>query len=156
MWSESVKPTFSRGRQLWDSIYTPHHNKLVAKLGSYHPDLPVHILESHYSLLLSDPTDESNPHPGPLGRVLTSVLAVACLQGQQGVGSQVTSHIFGLMKAGQENVQAAALKAEGLDQADKDWLCSHEGAQWVLEAIESLRAVVVSGGEAKTRRESKL
>lgn len=28
------------GRQLWDSVYEPHHDKLLAKLGSFHPDFP--------------------------------------------------------------------------------------------------------------------
>lgn len=138
MWSESANPTFARGRQLWDAIYQPHHDKLLQKLSSYHPDLPIHILESHYSLLLSDPSPT-----GPLGRTLTSVLAAACLQAYTGVGSQVTSHVFGLKKAGKEVESSEELESQGLSQVEKDWLCGDEGAEWVLRAVEQLREVAV-------------
>jgi hypothetical protein len=36
--SENIESTLVRGRALWDSIYTPHADKLHDKLGSYHPD----------------------------------------------------------------------------------------------------------------------
>lgn len=139
-----MNPTFHRGRNLWNSIYTPHSVKLLDKLASYHPDLPVHILESHYSLLLSDP--ESNT-PGPLGRTLTSVLAIACLQAQTGVGGQATSHTFGLKKALTESDGTD----EGLDKQEKEWLCGDAGTEWVLQSIEALRDTVTGGGRLKAK-----
>lgn len=138
MWSESKNDTFSRGKELWNSIYQPHSDKLIKKLAEYHPDLPVHILDSHYSLLLSDPSPV-----GPLGRTLTSVLAVACLQSYTGVGSQVTSHVFGLKKAGEEQEDTDALQAQGISGEEKRWLCGDEGSEWVLKAVEELRQVVM-------------
>lgn len=142
--SEDVDSTFSRGRELWNSIYDPHSTKLVAKLATYHPDLPVHILDSHYSLLLSDPSPA-----GPLGRTLTSVLAIACLQAQSGVGSQTTSHVFGLKKA--------LLEADGgeadyaLQEKDRQWLCGDEGNKWILESVETLRKAVNSSGPPRAK-----
>lgn len=100
----------------------------------------MHILESHYSLLLSDPTPS-----GPLGRTLTSVLAVACLQGQTGVGSQVTSHVFGLKKALEESKEASP--AEGLTAEERAWLCGDEGNEWLLKAIEALRNEVQTAAQ---------
>ena len=141
-WSESINPTFSRGRQLWNSIYTPHSDKLLAKLASYHPDLPIHILESHYSLLLSDPSPI-----GPLGRTLTSVLAIACLQAQTGVGSQATSHVFGLKKAIEEQDDGVE---EMMDKEERQWLCGDQGAEWVLQSIEALRDLVTTPSSLNT------
>lgn len=143
MWSEAARPTFSRGRQLWDSIYEPHAEKLVKKLSSYHPDLPVHILESHYSLLLSDP-DPS----GPLGRTLTSVLAIACLQSQTGVGSQTTSHVFGLRKALAEPFTGDDLY---LKEEDRAWLAGDTGNEWILTSIETLRKLIEAQGSGVIR-----
>ena len=142
MWAESMEPTFHRGRALWNSIYTPHSDKLVAKLATYHPDLPVHILESHYSLLLSDPASGA---PGPLGRTLTSVLAIACLQAQTGVGGQATSHVFGLKKALAEKDSID----ECLSPQEQEWLCGDAGTEWVLESIEALREAI--SGHARPR-----
>lgn len=45
--------------------------------------VPVHIMESHYGPLLSNP---SNSEVHPADRVLTSVLAVASLRAQRGGG----------------------------------------------------------------------
>ena len=36
--SENIESTVKRGKALWNSIYTPHADKLHDKLGSYHPD----------------------------------------------------------------------------------------------------------------------
>lgn len=146
MWAESANPTFHRGSELWNSIYTPHSDKLIDKLAAYHPDLPVHILESHYSLLLSDPSPI-----GPLGRTLTSVLAIACLQAQTGVGGQTTSHVFGLKKAlsaEPSQLDKNGRDEEGLTREDKEWLCYDAGNEWALESIEALRTFVNSEGGA--------
>ncbi|KAK0625401.1 hypothetical protein B0T17DRAFT_463694, partial [Bombardia bombarda] len=85
-----------RGRALWKSVYTPLHDKLEARLAESHPDLPVYILGSHYGPLLSDP--QTRGGLGVVGRNLTSVVAIASLRAQTGVGPQVLSHVFGLRK----------------------------------------------------------
>lgn len=139
-----MKSVFARGRELWNSIYDPHSKKLIEKLAVYHPDLPVHILESHYSLLLSDPSPA-----GPLGRTLTSVLAIACLQSQVGVGSQTTSHVFGLKKALLEADGGAADHA--LQEKDRQWLCGDAGNEWILESIETLRKVINECGPVRAK-----
>jgi hypothetical protein len=141
---DDTSDTFSRGLSLWNSIYDPHSKKLIEKLAAYHPDLPVHIMESHYSLLLSDPEPA-----GPLGRTLTSVLAIACLQAQDGVGSQTTSHVFGLQKAATEPHDSEA--DSGMAEKDKLWLCGDAGNQWILESVETLRRAVEESGPVKAK-----
>ncbi|GAA6000540.1 uncharacterized protein JCM10292_000474 [Rhodotorula paludigena] len=141
--------------QLWESIYAPHSSKLLSKLGRSHPDLPVHILSSHYGPLLSDlPTSASPASPdavhAKVGRVLTSVVAIACLRAQGGVGPQVTSHVFGLRKAGEERLEGD----EALEGAE--WLTSEEGAQWVLEQVDRFVEVVGRGQGATFATRAKL
>lgn len=129
----------ARGDALWNGIYDPHAKKLLAKLAQSHPDLPVHILSSHYSHLLSDPPTAERPAGvAKVGRVLTSVVAIACLRAQGGVGPQVTSHVFGLRKAAEENLQG--------DEAIEGsaFLTSEEGATWVIEQVD--RFVQAVGG----------
>ena len=81
-----------------------------------------------------------------LGRVLTSVVAVACLRAQSGVGPQVTSHIFGLRKALDDT--------EGTPDKADEFLSSEEGCQWVLEQVD--RTVQAFGGSNFGRGASKL
>jgi len=125
----------SRGKSLWDSIYRPFEGKLVEKLAQSHPNLPVHILESHYGGLLSDP--HSNM-PVRVGRVLTSVVAVACLRAQTGVGPQVVSHIFGLRKAFEDG--SAEQDVEG-----GRWLASDEGSTWILKCVDDIVDAIGQG-----------
>ncbi len=135
-----------RGRYLWDAIYEPHSAKLISKLSDSHPDLPIHILNSHYGALLSDPkaldqaTDGSNGH-FKIGRVLTSVVAIACLRAQRGVGPQVTSHVFGLKKA---LLEGGGADGE-MDLQGQDWLTSDEGVTWLLESVDEISEVVAKG-----------
>jgi hypothetical protein len=102
---DNVNATLSRGRSLWKSIYFPFDEKLTDKLAQSHPDLPVHIIESEYGCLFSDPP--SPPKPAKVGRVLTSIIAVACLRAQSGAGPQVVSHVFGLRKAFEDGTYQA-------------------------------------------------
>lgn len=135
----NLEPISELGRRLWDGIYSPHHDKLLGKLGDAHPDLPVHILHSHYSHLLADPSsssasssDASTSGPIlPIGRVLTSVVAMTCLRAQQGAAPQLTSHIFGLKKA----PHSREVPGEG-------WLTSDQGVEWVLDSTDKLSEVV--------------
>ncbi|KAI1637861.1 hypothetical protein F4809DRAFT_602907 [Biscogniauxia mediterranea] len=132
------------GLALWDSVYLGFERKLLAKLAQSHPDLPVHILDGHYSNLLSNP--RGAPRDERVGRVLTSLVAVACLRAQTGVGPQVTSHIFGLRKA-YENGDA---RAEGEDHVEGgEWLAGEEGNLWMLRSVDAL-VDVIGGGEGTT------
>ena len=146
--SLSTKPTrqlsnsnanemLKRGRGLWDSIYRPFEDKLVDKLAQSHPNLPVHILSAHYGTLLSDPPSNM---PVDVGRILSSLIAIACLRAQTGVGPQVLSHVFGLRKAFEDG------SAEGEDEVQGGkWLASEEGNKWVLESIDEIVAAIGEG-----------
>ncbi|KAM0751483.1 hypothetical protein T439DRAFT_324665 [Meredithblackwellia eburnea MCA 4105] len=147
--------TGPRAHGLWNSIYAPHHEKLLQKLALSHPDLPVHILASHYGALLSDP-----PLPSPfpsghykIGRVLTSVVAISCLRAQQGVTPQVTSHVYGLKKALEEGSEGKGVQGE-------KWLTTDEGCEWVLNSVDEIVAEVTGGkgsfAAGSQVRESKL
>ncbi|GAA5823210.1 hypothetical protein JCM11251_007525 [Rhodosporidiobolus azoricus] len=144
----SLSTISTSAHSLWTSIYAPHDEKLLSKLALSHPDLPVHILNSHYGPLLADPP-ASTPFPpeggAKVGRVLTSVVAVACLRAQGGVGPQVTSHIFGLRKAGEEKVEAGSEE----DLEGREWLTSEEGATWVVEQVDRI-VEAVTGGKGPT------
>lgn len=121
------------GRQLWDSIYAPFQDRLITKLALSHPDLPVHILNSHYGPLLADPLAPG--HPAKVGRVLTSVVAVSCLRAQSGVGPQVVSHIFGLRKAYEDG----SFAAEGEEEVTGGrWLATDDGSLWILEVVDRI------------------
>ncbi|KAK4503212.1 hypothetical protein PRZ48_006640 [Zasmidium cellare] len=134
----NIEATLARGNGLWDSIYHPFSAKLSAKLAQSHPDLPVHIIESEYGCLFSDP-------PGPtsypnVGRVLTSIIAVACLRAQSGVGPQVVSHVFGLRKAFEDGT------AEGEDEVPGGkWLAGNEGSLWLLEQVDRVVEAIGEG-----------
>ncbi|KAJ5152798.1 Dol-P-Man:Man(5)GlcNAc(2)-PP-Dol alpha-1-3-mannosyltransferase [Penicillium canariense] len=128
----------ARGRALWDSIYRPFENKLYAKLGASHPDLPVHILHANYGALLSDPVRETG---ASVGRVVTSIVAVACLRAQTGVGPQVLSHVFGLRKALEDGSWATDVESE----EGARWLASDEGNVWILTSVDQI-VEAISGG----------
>ncbi|OJK02178.1 hypothetical protein ASPACDRAFT_40997 [Aspergillus aculeatus ATCC 16872] len=127
----------ARGRALWDSIYRPFEQKLYDKLARAHPDLPVHILNMNYGALLADP-----PGKGRVGRVLTSLVAVACLRAQTGVGPQVTSHVFGLRKAVEDGSWADDVETK----AGAEWLASEAGNVWILESVDAIVGAI-GGGE---------
>ncbi|KIX93028.1 uncharacterized protein Z520_11301 [Fonsecaea multimorphosa CBS 102226] len=126
--AQNIDESLARGRRLWDSVYRPFEEKLLDKLAQSHPNLPVHILNGHYSNLLADPPSDA---PLQVGRVLTSLAAIACLRAQTGVGPQVVSHVFGLRKAYQDG--SAEKDIEG-----GEWLASDEGNQWILNCIDEI------------------
>lgn len=146
----SLPSVLSSASSLWTSIYAPHSDKLLKKLAQSHPDLPVHILSSHYGPLLADPFGAAPPGHAKVGRVLTSVVAIACLRAQGGVGPQVTSHVFGLRKAGEEP------PAEGEEVQGREWLTSEEGATWVIEQVDALVELVSSGRGSSFATRAKL
>ncbi|GAA97871.1 uncharacterized protein L969DRAFT_96252 [Mixia osmundae IAM 14324] len=143
---QNIDAITARSKEIWRKVYRPYDAKLIEKLGQYHPDLPVHILNSHYGALLSDPVDQ----PSPIGRVLVSLVAIGCLRGTGGVGPQLTSHVFGLKKAGEEG-DIDPVTSEGLGTNWKA-LTEDEGAEWAIRVVDALADVVAQPGG----RESKL
>jgi len=124
---DTVVDISARGLRLWKSIYEPHAQKLMDKLGRYHPDFPLFILGAYGSVLSPQNSDDA----GDLTRTETSLVGVGTLRALGGVGPQLESHVFGLMKAGDHH------------QSDADrWLSSQEGMKWVLETIDELCDVV--------------
>lgn len=124
------------GLKLFKSVYDPHTEKLLAKLQSYHPDFAGWIVEHEYGALLSNV-----PGHNHLSRTLTSAVAVASLRASGGVGPQLVSHVYGL------------LKARGFDPEseteDDRWLASEEGAQWVITVADAISDVVAGTPMAK-------
>jgi hypothetical protein len=138
--SGNIASRLEGGRKLWNSVYNGFEDSLVEKLAASHPDLPVHILNGHYSNLLSDPPAKSGP--AKVGRVLTSLVGISCLRAQTGVGPQVTSHVFGLRKA----FELGHAFAEGEPQLKGGaWLASDEGNLWILRSIDSLVEAISAG-----------
>jgi hypothetical protein len=140
----NIESISSRALSLWNAIYDPHSAKLLTKLSASHPDLPVHILNSHYGALLSDPpTSDLPPFPShaKIGRILTSVVAMSCLRAQGGVGPQVTSHVFGLKKS---LMEGGGADGDPVLQG-QEWLTSDEGAQWVLQSVDDIVGTVAGG-----------
>lgn len=136
---ENLPVIQKKGRELWDSIYSTFSTKLLAKLATSHPDLPVIILNSHYGPLLADPL---GGQPQKVGRVLTSLAAIGCLRAQGGVGPQVISHIFGLRKAFEDGT----FEAEGEKEVEGGkWLASDEGNLWILEVVDRIVEAISQG-----------
>ncbi|CAG8141468.1 unnamed protein product [Penicillium salamii] len=135
---ENISGIRERGHALWDSIYRPFEKKLFNKLAESHPDLPVHILHANYGALLSDPERSTG---ASAGRILTSIVAVACLRSQSGVGPQVTSHLFGLRKALEDGSWAGDVEGE----QGARWLASDEGNTWILESVDSIVEAIGQG-----------
>lgn len=103
----------------------------------------MHILSSHYAPLLSNPEGEGVDRRGlaDVGRILTSLVAIAALRAQTGVGPQVLSHVFGLRKAVEQGF--AAREAEGGDEArGMEWLAGDEGCEWVLNSVDDIAEAV--------------
>ncbi|KAH8902836.1 hypothetical protein BR93DRAFT_931701 [Coniochaeta sp. PMI_546] len=147
--SSNIDATNARGRQLWESIYVPFDGKLIDKLAESHPDLPVYILGSHYGPLLSDPPERNGL--ASVGRGLTSIVAVACLRAQTGVGPQVLSHVFGLRKA----IEQGAHQTEAAEDVDGiERLATDEGCEWILKSVDSISEAI--GGSFAQARQSKL
>lgn len=133
-----------RGRALWDSVYAPFETKLIDKLATSHPDLPVHILNSHYAPILSDPLERGGL--AKTGRILTSLIAISCLRSQTGVGPQVLSHVFGLRKG----IDDGSYKAEGEEVVESaEWLATDEGSEWILKSVDSISEALGGGNFAR-------
>lgn len=106
--------------------------------------MPVFIIEGEYGALFSDPVSPGGREPKipNVGRVLMSILAVAVLRSQTGVGPQVVSHIFGLRKAYEDGTAEAAGEEEVVGGK---WLASNEGSLWLLEQVDGIVAAIGPG-----------
>ncbi|KAJ5184539.1 hypothetical protein N7491_007594 [Penicillium cf. griseofulvum] len=135
---ENIAAISERGHALWNSIYHPFEKKLYNKLADSHPDLPVHILNSNYGALLSDPERDTG---ASAGRILTSIVAIACLRAQSGVGPQVISHVFGLRKALEDGSWVNDVEGEEAAR----WLASDEGNTWILNSVDAIVEAISQG-----------
>ncbi|KAI7939500.1 hypothetical protein MJO29_014236 [Puccinia striiformis f. sp. tritici] len=144
----SIERVAQRALNTWESIYRPLDQKLISKLSMAHPDLPIHILHSHYGPLLSDPADNA----GPIGRIGTSLIAVGTLRAAGHLGPQLLSHVYGLKKAGEE------LNPHGGEPSlgpGIEWLTSDAGAEWIINGIDRL-SLLISNSENNPNPASKL
>ncbi|KAH7130046.1 hypothetical protein B0J11DRAFT_522302 [Dendryphion nanum] len=141
---QNISSINNRGQALWESIYRPLSTKLESKLADAHPDLPVFIINGEYGALFSDPPRETGAN---VGRVTTSLVAIACLRAQQGVGPQVLSHVFGLRKSWEDGSWESE-KGVG-EREGVEWLVGDEGCQWVLEKVDEV-VEALGGGAGST------
>ncbi|KAJ7179818.1 hypothetical protein C8R43DRAFT_1117169 [Mycena crocata] len=141
--SENIDSTIERGKALWRSIYAPHAEKLHDKLGSYHPDFISFIIQSYGAVLspmpgglksFTDTSSIADPDQGNLSRAMGSVVGIACLRAEERVAPQLTSHVFGLLKA---------RYVEGQSKEDA-WLSTEEGTEWVIRTVDDIVDVVKS------------
>jgi hypothetical protein len=92
---------------------------------------PAFIIQSYGAVFAPLPSGAETQ--GNLSRALSSVVGVACLRAEGGVGPQLVSHVFGLLKA--RNVA---------DQSSEDaWLSSDEGAEWVIHTVDKIADAVI-------------
>lgn len=142
----NVDAVIARGRRLFDSIYAGLAGRLGDRLARAHPDLPGHIVACHYGPLLADPP---LPPPSPAadalaaartGRLLTSVVAVACLRAQPGVTPQLLSHVHGLRNAVDDGSWSDGWVRERSDgdEALVRWLADDKGCQWILTTVDTI------------------
>ena len=128
------------GRALWESIYEPKAQRLESVLARSHPDLGYFILQHEYGPLFAPPSayvPEQTPPAWEIGRVRTSLIAIAALRAQGGVGPQVTSHVWGLLKA-----RGAVATDGGASAASLDFLTTQQGAQWTIELVDEICRIV--------------
>lgn len=96
---------------------------------SYCPQ-SVFIIQAYGAVL--SPLPEGDAVRGNLSRALGSVVGTACLRAEEHVGPQLTSHVFGLLKA---------RYVQGLSEEDY-WLATDEGTEWVIRTVDSILDVV--------------
>ncbi|SNX82981.1 related to conserved mitochondrial protein [Melanopsichium pennsylvanicum] len=158
--SDKIELVHKAAYSLWDDIYTPHSEKLLKILGKSHPDLPIFIVESEYGPLFSSPASfalPSEPESAKqepswdVNRLRTSLVAISALRAQGGVGPQVTSHVWGLLKA-RDSIRSDDVKKQGLE-----WLTTEEGALWVVRTVDGICEAVEGAEEFEAQgNESKL
>ncbi|PHH74661.1 hypothetical protein CDD80_2942 [Ophiocordyceps camponoti-rufipedis] len=136
---DNFQPTVTRGQRLFYSVYGPLSDRLVHRLLLAHPALPAYVLDGHYGALLSDPS--GTPEEFPVGRLLTSVVAVACLRAQPGSGLQLLSHVHGLRQAYLDGTWKSDWMSSTTDDGNQqaiEWLTSDDGAAWLLQSVDTI------------------
>jgi len=78
---------------------------------------------------------------GNLSRALGSVVGIASLRAEGGVGPQLVSHTYGLLKA---------RNTENQSEEDK-WLSSDEGTEWVLRTVDEILDGVSTGEQGPSK-----
>ncbi|PPQ72352.1 hypothetical protein CVT24_002068 [Panaeolus cyanescens] len=135
--ADNAQSIVTRGRSLWDGIYVPHADKLHDKLGSYHPDFISFIIQAYGSVLSPLPgetrvySDASGPEDqdqGNLSRAMGSVVGMSALRAEGGVGPQLISHTFGLLKARLVENQSP----------EDQWLSTDEGTEWIIRIVDEI------------------
>jgi hypothetical protein len=82
----------------------------------------------------SDTSSIADPDQGNISRAMGSVVGIACLRAEERVVPQLTSHVFGLLKA--RDVE---------EKSEEDaWLATDEGTEWVIRTVDDIVDVVKS------------
>jgi hypothetical protein len=131
--ASNIESTTKAGRSLWKRIHHPTHTKVECTLKTAHLDLPVFIIENVYGGLFTDPNYGTGTR---VGRIATSLFAIACLRAQQGVGTQLLGHVRGLRKAWEDD--SWRLEPHAGTEDTIRWLISDEGCTWVLTTTDRL------------------
>lgn len=106
-------------------------------------------------MLLADPprhVEGGVPRQARLGRCLTSLVAIACLRAQRGVGPQVLSHVYGLRKAVEQGLHREEFEDEE-EREGMERLAGDEGCEWILESVDKIARAIGGGGFAGWERE---
>ena len=98
--------------------------------------VPAFIIQSYGAVLSPWPLGDPAHTPGNVNRTLTSVLGTACLRTEGGVGPQLISHVFGLLKS-----RGDSYAGEPTTEGDR-WLSSDEGTEWVITTVDEICDVV--------------
>jgi len=83
-----------------------------------------------YGSVLAPLTD---PEVGNLNRMETSLVGVATLRALGGVGTQLVSHVYGLMKA-----------SPHVNSESDKWLTTEEGVIWAINTIDDIAETICS------------
>jgi len=136
---QNIEAIIGRGMALWNSIYEPHAVKLYNKLGALHPDFISFIIQSYGSVL--SPMPGGDAEQGNLTRAMGSIVGIATLRAEGRVGPQLTSHVFGLLKA---------RYVENQNEEDK-YLSSDEGTEWVVRTVDEIMDAITSEEEPQVK-----
>lgn len=101
--------------------------------------------------LEADPPDSEGPaYAAPVGRICTSLLAVAALRAVGGQGPQLVGHALGVMKTG---IEAASGTIDGATEVGEgwQWLTGSAGMIWVLDVVDRIMWAARQSGEADGR-----
>ncbi|KAI8460986.1 hypothetical protein BY996DRAFT_4551884, partial [Phakopsora pachyrhizi] len=132
-YNSSSAEIYSRGLRLSKLFYNPLSDRPIAKLSDSNPDLPNHIILSHYGHILSERAEK----PGLLGRAATSLFAISAIRSLNKLGPQLLSHILGLKKAFNPTIDGNEDQIRSLGDG-VDWLVRDTGVSCIIESIEQL------------------